>query len=71
MLVLSRKLGERILIGEDIEVTIVEIRGNQVKLGFSAPRCVSICRSEIHEKLAESLDGLPGSVSWCCPGESQ
>jgi carbon storage regulator len=71
MLVLSRKLGERILIGEDIEVTIIEIRGNQVKLGFSAPRYVSICRSEIHEKLAESFDGLPGPGAWYCPGEPQ
>ncbi len=57
MLVLSRKAGQRILLGEDIEVTIVEIQGNRVKLGFHAPRYVSICRAEIHRELADSLAG--------------
>jgi len=55
MLVLSRKLGERILVGEDIEVVVLEIDGGRVKLGFTAPRYVAIFRAEIHQKLADSL----------------
>ena len=55
MLVLSRKSGERVLVGEDIEVVVLEVDGGRVKLGFSAPRHVPIFRAEIHQELAESL----------------
>ena len=55
MLVLSRKLGERVLVGEDIEVVVLEVEGDRVKLGFIAPRYVPICRAEIHQELADSL----------------
>lgn len=47
MLVLSRKVGEEIIIGDNIRVTVVAIRNNHVRLGFSAPQDVSIFRSEI------------------------
>ena len=47
MLVLSRKLGEKIVIGGDIVVTIVKIDNNQVRLGIEAPKEVSIYREEI------------------------
>ena len=58
MLVLSRKSGERVLVGEDVEVTVLEIEGDRVKLGFSAPRYVPICRAEIHQELADCLAAL-------------
>jgi carbon storage regulator len=64
MLVLSRKSGERVLVGEDIEVVVLEVEGDRVKLGFTAPRYVPIFRAEIHQELADSLDvagtGLSG-----------
>jgi len=47
MLVLSRKLNEQIIIGDNIRVTVVAIRGNQVRLGFEAPRDVNIQRQEL------------------------
>lgn len=47
MLVLSRKQGERICIGDDIEVDVVAVRGNRVKLAFAAPQDVPIQRAEI------------------------
>ena len=47
MLVLSRKLNEQIVIGDDIRVTVVSIRGNQVRLGFEAPPEVLIFRNEL------------------------
>jgi carbon storage regulator len=55
MLVLSRKPGERVLVGEDIEVVVLEVEGDRVKLGFHAPRYVPICRAEIHRELADCL----------------
>lgn len=50
MLLLTRKIGESILIGDDIVVTIVELRGNQIKVGIDAPKEVSIVRPEIAGK---------------------
>jgi carbon storage regulator len=47
MLVLSRKIGEEIVIGEDIRVRVVAIQGNQIRLGFVAPRSVLIRREEL------------------------
>mgnify|MGYP000430466860 CR=1 FL=1 len=51
MLVLSRKEGERVCIGEDVQVTVLEIRGNRVKLGFSGPASVPIHRGEVHARI--------------------
>jgi carbon storage regulator len=51
VLVLSRKPGERVLIGESVEVTILAIRGDQVSLGVSAPRDVPIHREELLERI--------------------
>jgi carbon storage regulator len=47
MLVLSRKVGEQIIINDNIRVTVIAVRGNQVRLGFTAPREVSIQREEL------------------------
>ena len=51
MLVLSRKPEESIRIGDDIEVTVIEVRGDVVKLGISAPRSVSVYRKEIYDAI--------------------
>lgn len=56
MLILTRKLGERITIGDDIVISLIEIKGSQVKLGIEAPKSVSIHRQEIYERIkAENL----------------
>ena len=55
MLVLSRKVGNRVVIGGNIEVTVVQIHGNRVRLGISAPSQVSIDRFEVlHESIVAS-----------------
>jgi len=57
MLILTRKLGERITIGDDIVITLLEIKGAQVKLGIEAPRNISIHRQEIYERIrGENLE---------------
>jgi carbon storage regulator len=55
MLVLTRRVGEVVNIGDDIEITIGEIKGNQVKLCFSAPRHVEIHRNEIYLAIKNGL----------------
>ena len=49
MLVLTRRVGERVVVGEEIEITVVSVRGDQVRLGIAAPREVSIYRAEVAE----------------------
>ncbi len=51
MLYLSRKIGESVVINADIEVTVVEVRGKSVKLGFTFPPSVSVLRRELYEKI--------------------
>ncbi len=51
MLVLARKINESIMIGDDIEIVIIDIKGDQVKLGIKAPKSVSIHRKEIYEEI--------------------
>ena len=51
MLVLTRRLGEAITIGDDIKIVIVDISGNQVKLGIDAPKDVEIYREELYTRI--------------------
>ncbi|MBI4686810.1 MAG: carbon storage regulator CsrA [Nitrospirae bacterium] len=56
MLVLTRRSDEAVKIGDDITITIVEVKGNQVRLGINAPSSVKIYRKEIYEKImAENI----------------
>lgn len=54
MLVLSRKSGETIWIGEDIEIVISEVKGEQVKVGIRAPRSIEVIRGELRQDVSES-----------------
>ena len=51
MLVLSRQKDESIIIGDDVEITIVDVRGDKVRLGINAPREISVHRKEIYEAI--------------------
>jgi len=51
MLVLSRKVGESIVIGDDVVVTILEIRGDLIRVGIDAPKSVKVHRSEVFEAI--------------------
>lgn len=54
MLLLNRKKGERLIIGDNIEITVMEVQGESVKLGISAPRSVSVYRKEIYDEIVRS-----------------
>lgn len=54
MLVLSRKPGEAIRIGDDIEISIIEVRGDTVRVGIDAPRCVPVFRRELLTEVAKA-----------------
>ena len=63
MLVLSRKKNESIVIDDRIVVTVIEIRGDKVRLGIEAPREVSVHRSEVYEMIQSKADPNPSSES--------
>jgi carbon storage regulator len=51
MLVLSRQKDESIIIGDDVEITIVDVRGDKVRLGINAPKNISVHRKEVYEAI--------------------
>jgi len=53
MLALSRKQGESIMIGSDIEITVLEVKGEQIKIGISAPKSVPVYRKEIYTQIQD------------------
>jgi len=53
MLVLTRKVNQSIIIGTDIEVVVLEVRGEQVRLGIKAPRNITVHRQEIYDQILE------------------
>lgn len=53
MLVLTRRPGESVVIGNDVVVTVLEVRGDQVRVGVSAPRSVQVHREEVHRQIQQ------------------
>jgi len=59
MLILTRRVGETVMIGEDVTVTVLGVKGNQVRIGVNAPRDVAVHREEIFERIKrEEQDGV-------------
>ncbi|NHA16017.1 carbon storage regulator CsrA [Thioalkalivibrio sp. XN279] len=63
MLILTRRVGETVVIGDDVQVTVLGVKGNQVRLGVNAPRDVSVHRLEIYDRIRKEQEpgGEPGT----------
>ena len=60
MLILTRRVGETVMIGEEVTVTVLGVKGNQVRIGVNAPKTVSVHREEIFQRIrGESGGDLP------------
>ncbi|KPK57864.1 MAG: carbon storage regulator CsrA [Gammaproteobacteria bacterium] len=59
MLILTRRVGESVVIGDDVSVTILGVKGNQVRIGVTAPMDVSVHRQEIYERIKKEEAGEP------------
>ena len=51
MLILTRRVGETLMVGDDVTITVLGVKGNQVRLGVNAPRDVAVHREEIYQKI--------------------
>ena len=60
MLILTRRVGESIIIGDDIVITVLGVKGNQVRIGIDAPKNVSVHREEIKHKIDAQIEVANG-----------
>ena len=56
MLILTRRVGETLMIGDEVQVTVLGVKGNQVRLGVNAPKEVAVHREEIYERIQREND---------------
>jgi carbon storage regulator len=61
MLILTRRVNETVMIGDDVTVTVLSINNNQVRLGVNAPRHVPVHREEIYEKIRQQGEAASGT----------
>jgi carbon storage regulator len=58
MLILTRRVGETLMIGDDVTVTVLGVKGNQVRVGINAPRQVAVHREEIYKRVMDERQGV-------------
>jgi carbon storage regulator len=63
MLILTRRVGESVVIGEDVTVTVLGVKGNQVRIGINAPKHVAVHREEIFERIKNGRAAGDGSAT--------
>ena len=57
MLILTRRVGETVMIGDDVTITVLGVKGNQVRVGINAPKTVAVHREEIYERIKREQQG--------------
>ena len=60
MLILTRRVGETVMIGDDVTITVLGVKGNQVRVGINAPKDVAVHREEIYERIKREQQGKSG-----------
>ncbi len=63
MLILTRRVGESLVIGDEVNVTVLGIKGNQVRIGVNAPKTVSVHREEIYQRIQQEFVEPQGNVA--------
>jgi carbon storage regulator len=63
MLILTRRVGESVVIGDDVSITVLGVKGNQVRIGVKAPKEVAVHREEIFERIKRENEGEPEKIA--------
>ena len=70
MLILTRRVGETIVIGDDVIITVLGIKGNQVRIGINAPKDVSVHREEIYQRIQQEKNTTQAAAPTTKPDET-
>jgi carbon storage regulator len=62
MLILTRRVGETLMIGDEISITVLGVKGNQVRIGINAPKDVTVHREEIYQRIHQDPAALPSKT---------
>ncbi|MEO7775166.1 MAG: carbon storage regulator CsrA [Steroidobacteraceae bacterium] len=71
MLILTRRVGEAVMIGDEVTVTVLGVKGNQVRIGVNAPKTVAVHREEIFERIKREQEGGVGNETRGPDNEAQ